>query len=112
MARAFAKQFYKSKEWQNVSEYVRKRDNYLCVVCGNPVEEVHHKVHLSPDNINDISITLNPDNLVSLCRACHFEEHRGEHAKGRKTKEDYPYCFDENGMLVPKPPVSHDPIES
>lgn len=78
------------------------RDNYLCVKCGKPAEEVHHKIHLSPSNIGDTSITLNPSNLVSLCRDCHFEEHRGDHGSGRKREEEYPYTFDENGQLIKK----------
>jgi 5-methylcytosine-specific restriction endonuclease McrA len=40
-----------------------------------PGEIVHHKVYISPDNINDPAITLNPDNLELLCRDCHAEEH-------------------------------------
>ena len=101
MARAFAKSFYNSKEWEQTRNYVLKRDRYLCR-CGNPATEVHHIKHLSPENINDVSIALNPENLISLCRDCHFEEHKGEHGKGREIKEDNPYEFDENGMLIPK----------
>lgn len=37
----------------------------------NPAEEVHLKKELTPDNINDISVTVNPDNLISLCGDCH-----------------------------------------
>lgn len=40
-----------------------------------PGEIVHHKVYISPDNINDPAITLNPNNLELLCRDCHAEEH-------------------------------------
>lgn len=107
MAREFAKSFYKSKEWENVRKAVLMRDNYLCVKCGRPAEEVHHIKHLSPKNINDPSISLNMDNLASLCRDCHFEEHRGEHARGREKSEEYnsQYAFDENGYLVQVAPV-------
>ena len=81
------------------------RDKYLCQHCGAPATEVHHKKHLSPENIWDVSISLNPDNLVSLCKDCHFEEHRGEHAGGRKAQENeepYNYTFDASGQLVPR----------
>lgn len=101
MAREFSKSFYNSKEWEFTREYILKRDKYLCK-CGRPATEVHHIIHLSPQNIGDTSITMNPDNLVSLCRECHFNEHKGEHGKGREIKENNPYTFDENGMLVPK----------
>lgn len=107
MAREFARQFYHSKEWSDTREYILKRDNYLCVKCGQPAEEVHHKIHLSQKNIGDVSITMNPDNLMSLCRSCHFEEHRGEHGGGRKRLESEEYEFDEYGMLVRRIPPSN-----
>ena len=78
------------------------RDKYLCRKCGKPATEVHHIIHLSPENINDPSITMSLDNLICLCRDCHFEEHKGEHGHGRKTEQEYEYTFDENGMLVKK----------
>lgn len=105
--REFAKAFYKSSQWRNVRGYCMIRDHYLCVKCGEPAAEVHHIVHLSPQNINDPSISLNPDNLISLCRKCHFEEHRGEHSFGRKNEEENPYEFDENGQIVPKANPPH-----
>ena len=102
MAREFSKAFYNSKEWAQVREAVLMRDKYLCQHCMKPATEVHHIIHLSPENIGDMSIALNMDNLVSLCRDCHFEEHRGEHGTGRAKEEQYEYEFDETGMLVPK----------
>lgn len=110
MAQKFSKSFYNSKEWEQVRGYVLMRDKFLCTKCGSPAEEVHHIIHLTPANIFDITITLNPKNLTSLCKACHFEEHRGEHAGGRAKQEQTganQYEFDENGMLVKKnsPPI-------
>lgn len=102
MGREFSKDFYNSKEWKKVRSFVLMRDNYLCCHCGKPATEVHHKIHLTPDNVYDLKVNLNPENLVSLCRDCHFEEHRGEHGKGRMVEESYPYAFDENGFLIPK----------
>ena len=104
MAREFSKSFYNSKEWAKTRETILMRDKYLCVICGNPAEEVHHIKHLSPANIGDVSVTMNPSNLQSLCRDCHFEQHRGEHAQGRKASEVLTrYVFDENGMPVSPP---------
>jgi len=105
MAREFARSFYKSAEWQKVREYCMMRESYLCKKCGQPAEEVHHIIHLTPDNIYDPSITLNPDNLVCLCKACHFEEHYGDKGNGH-TKTDRPQMpeiiFDENGFPMRK----------
>ena len=78
------------------------RDKYLCRHCGAPAKEVHHIRHLDPKNIWNPEITLNPDNLISLCHECHHQEHKGEHGGGRKKEEEYPYEFDENGQLVRK----------
>jgi len=36
---------------------------------------VHHKIHLTPHNIDDPNITLSEDNLELLCRECHAIEH-------------------------------------
>lgn len=107
MARDFSKKFYRSKEWQAVRSYILKRDNYLCTRCGNPAEEVHHIIHLTPTNITDISIALHESNLTSLCRSCHFEEHsldkiQGIKNKSKDTVHSEEYEFDENGFLVRK----------
>lgn len=78
------------------------RDKYLCCRCGRPAEEVHHKIHLTPRNIGDVSITMNMDNLECLCKDCHFKEHENDKKRGRTLGKDYAYTFDENGMLIPK----------
>lgn len=110
--REFSRSFYHSKEWQETREFILKRDHYICQWCGKPAKEVHHKIRLSPSNIGDVRITMNPDNLISLCRDCHMDEHRQEKIAGTKTKQTKRDCgddffFDENGMLQKKesPPV-------
>lgn len=92
--RDFAKEFYQSKAWRETRAYVFKRDFGLCVRCGKPGEIVHHKRYLTPDNIDDPSVSLNEDNLETLCRECHALEHEGE------LPTDRALTFDENGDLV------------
>lgn len=100
MARDFSKPFYNSKQWQQVRDYILKRDRYLCQICGQPAEEVHHIEKLTPGNINDPAISMHESNLVSLCRDCHFAQHKPE----RKTTDvDEEYYFDENGMIQHSP---------
>ncbi|MBR2775784.1 MAG: HNH endonuclease [Prevotella sp.] len=87
----FARSFYKSKEWKALRDNIMKRDGWLCQDCLSkgkytPAEEVHHITEITPDNINDPSITLNPDNLVSLCRECHRTRH-GAHERRYKVDE-------------------------
>ena len=108
MAREFAESFYHSKEWEAVRHFVMMRDRYTCRRCGRPAQEVHHKVHLSPDNIWDPRITLNPENLVALCRDCHFAQHIEDKEEGKKRKNSKKkadcaegFHFDEAGQLVP-----------
>ena len=97
------KKFYNSKSWIKVRDYCMMRDRYLCRICHDrPAEVVHHVIHLTEDNVNQWEIALNPDNLISICATCHAEQHRGEHARGRVTQEEYPYTFDKDGMLIPK----------
>ena len=84
-----------------------KRDYYLCCRCGNPAEEVHHKIRLTPGNIMDPNITLNEDNLESLCKDCHFAEHKADKMQGIRGKSNSTVCaeeyeFDSNGYLVRK----------
>ena len=67
--RAFAKAFYESPAWRRTRAYILKRDAGLCVRCGAPGVIVHHKRELRPQNIDDAMISLNADNLETLCPA-------------------------------------------
>jgi 5-methylcytosine-specific restriction endonuclease McrA len=107
MSKPFATAFYKSREWERVRQYCLMRDRYKCQRCGKPAKEVHHIIHLSPENIYDVKISLNPLNLASLCRDCHFAQHEEDKRSGKKhyDKSKHSDCadglhFDENGMLV------------
>lgn len=77
----WARQFYSSAQWKNCrAGYLRYRRG-ICEACLRkgiitPGTEVHHKTRLTPDNINDASVTLNWDNLELLCAKCHDEAHR------------------------------------
>ncbi|MGN1111800.1 MAG: HNH endonuclease [Acutalibacteraceae bacterium] len=90
----FARKFYLSKAWRATREYILKRDMGLCVRCGNPGEIVHHKIHLTPQNIDNPNITLAADNLETLCRECHAIEHQGQPIT------DSDLMFDSEGNLV------------
>lgn len=76
--RDFAKKFYMSKAWKKLRTYIYEDvDHKLCRRCGAPGKIVHHKVWLTPDNIDDPYISLNPDMLETLCEECHCAEHNG-----------------------------------
>ena len=98
----YAKTFYKSKAWQKCRAGYMKSVGGLCERCLMrglivPGVIVHHKCYLSPDNIDDTSVTLNWDNLECLCQECHNQEHlRGE--------KKFRYHICENGRVVTSPP--------
>jgi 5-methylcytosine-specific restriction enzyme A len=80
MAKAWAKAFYHSKEWLECRAAYIQYVNGLCERCLKkgiikPGYIVHHKIHLTPDNINNPEVTLNWDNLEYLCKECHDKEH-------------------------------------
>ncbi|MGF3113133.1 HNH endonuclease [Facklamia sp. P9177] len=54
---------------------------------------VHHKIWLSDDNLDDLSITLNEDNLQAVCHDCHNRIHFGSKAVINGLE------FDENGQI-------------
>ena len=97
MAQRFSKPFYNSKEWKKVREYILRRDKYLCQICGNPGEEIHHQIHLTPQNINDLNISMHEGNLSTLCKECHFKQHAQKPSDELKDG----YVFDENGYVIP-----------
>ena len=94
--REFARSFYKTQAWKRLRDDIMKRDGGICRDCWDkgmltPAEEVHHIIPLTPDNISDPDIALNPSNLVCLCRECHKARHGIR--KGR-------YRFDELGRVI------------
>lgn len=80
--------FYHSGEWRAVRQRVLERDHYLCQVCKRaghitPATTVHH---ITPVRV-DYSKRLDPDNLETICKACHNAEHR-ERTQSLKKKEN------------------------
>lgn len=108
MAKKWAKAFYNSGAWKETREQILKRDRYMCQTkgCYRPAEEVHHIIYLTEENINDVKITLNPENLMCLCGDCHKAIHKGEKIAGLKKRTSMQSIlpeieFDENGYPVP-----------
>lgn len=94
----YAESLYKSKAWQRCRNSYMRSVGGLCERCLKrglvvPGVIVHHKIYISPDNINDPSITLNPDNLELVCRDCHAEEHMGREQR---------YKIDDLGRVIIK----------
>lgn len=96
----WAERFYKSKAWQEVRQAYFIYQHGICERCGKPGEIVHHKIYLTPENINDPNITLSFDNLELLCQDCHNKEH------STKMPVAEGLAFDDEGNLIQSPPPS------
>jgi len=92
MAKEFARAFYNSAAWKRTAKAYAASKFFLCEKCGKQGHIVHHKVHLTPDNINDPDIALSFDNFMYLCTECHNVIHG-------KEQERKP-VFDDNGNLI------------
>lgn len=94
MAKAFTNGFYNTKSWIQCRESYLIKQDYICERCMAPAKIVHHKTYLTPDNINDPSVTLAHDNLEALCQDCHNKEHQLQ----SMVREDV--MFNEYGELI------------
>lgn len=103
MARDFAIAFYHSMPWRRARNAYMREGHGLCERClrkgvYRKADIVHHKIHLSPANINDPTVTLDFANLERVCRDCHAKEHPEIYGEVRE-----PRCaFDEDGNVVPR----------
>lgn len=101
MAREFAKPFYRSKAWRKTRDAYFDSQHGLCERCRArrryvPGEIVHHKRHLTPENIGNPVVSLGWGNLELLCRDCHADAHPeiyGERPERR-------VAFDDEGNVV------------
>lgn len=107
MAREFAKAFYNSKQWRRCrTAYIAHRraiDGGLCESCHEaPGYIVHHKIELTPENINDPDIALGFNNLKYDCHVCHQKEN----SKDGPAEGLVRYEFDSDGELRVLPPLN------
>lgn len=103
MAQEFAKAFYHGNAWKKCRyDYIQKRilyDGGLCERCKDKTGyTVHHKKHLTPQNINNPDVTLNHNNLEYLCKDCHDLE--PAHWKDSKPRARTLCYFDNEGNAV------------
>lgn len=103
--RAFktASEFYTSTEWRKLrqilmSERVNNQGEIICEECGKPILKsydciAHHIQEINLQNLNDASITLNPENIVLVHMACHNILHNrfGGRVKSWQRKVYYVY---------------------
>lgn len=78
--------FYTSKKWRNFVNALRLErldDNgqLICEHCGKPIIKAydcigHHTIELTDENVNDYTISLNPDNVELIHHRCHNIKHQ------------------------------------
>lgn len=78
--------FYKSRSWENFVKRLRieranKAGFVICEHCGKPILKPydcigHHKQELTVDNVDDVTISLNADNVILVHFKCHNEIHK------------------------------------
>lgn len=72
--------FYCRKDYLDLAQACKIKSGGVCAKCGGvfDISELrpHHKVELTLDNIDDVNITLNPDNIEVLCHDCHNAVHK------------------------------------
>lgn len=95
--KAWAKKFYNGKAWKVCRLSYIASVHGLCERCGKPGKIVHHKKYLTPQNINDPSISLNHENLEYHCHDCHNVEH---FSSGAAIEPGF--TFDSDGNLIRK----------
>lgn len=94
MAEPWANKFYHTTAWKKCRAAFVKLKGGICEVCHDVGAEVHHKIELTPENVNDPTISLAFDNLQLLCHRCHdATKHNGIPIRGD-------ISFDCNGNVV------------
>lgn len=78
--------FYKSRKWESFikklrAERVDESGFIICEHCKKPILKAydcigHHKRELTDDNVNDVMISLNPENVALVHFKCHNEIHK------------------------------------
>ena len=97
----WAKQFYGSRAWHDArAQYWRQHP--LCERCKkrgrySATAIIHHRTYLTPRNITDPRVTLDPANLEALCIDCHNREHSRRTPRARAAQ----YTLRPDGTLLP-----------
>ena len=77
--------FYTSDEWRGLLDQLKidrlnEDGQLICPVCGKPIVRKydcigHHKIELTDENVNDFTVSLNPENVELIHHACHNRLH-------------------------------------
>lgn len=78
---AVLKSFYASEAWQVFRMVIIAERGLRCEHCGQPVTRaseltLHHIIEITPANVHDATITLNPENVLVVHHHCHNQIHQ------------------------------------
>ena len=81
MAESWARKLYLSKAWVDLRIRLIQERGPVCQQCGRIMANTssligHHKKELTPENVTNPMIALNPDNIELICSDCHNQEHQ------------------------------------
>lgn len=73
---AILQSFYASKVWINLKQLLYFERGCKCEECSKFITKSidaigHHKNELTPENVSDVMISLNPENIKIVCFDCH-----------------------------------------
>lgn len=73
--------FYQGNDWRTLLKQLKQErtdadGNIICAYCGKPILKAydiigHHKIELTEENVNDFTISLNPELIDLVHGACH-----------------------------------------
>lgn len=86
---AVIKSFYASQEWITLRLLLINERGNKCEHCKGIIPRSrdligHHMIELTPENVHDRNISLNPDKIEIICFDCHNKEHKRFGYQGAK----------------------------
>ena len=86
--------FYRGRGWETfraglINERVNEEGFVICAHCGKPIVKAydiigHHVIELTEENYQDVTISLNPENVVLVHHRCHNKIHNKLSYSGRQ----------------------------
>lgn len=94
MAEQWASNLYNSQAWKKLRSSIIASRGSRCEMCGRLMLDdsqliAHHVIELTPDNVLDPRIAMNPDNIKIICKGCHDVVHHRYKARGTYDRKVY-----------------------
>lgn len=75
------RRFYNNRAWTTFRMMLIAERGPICSRCHRIISRSidiigHHTTELTPENVHDYSVSLNPEKVDLVCRDCHDKEHK------------------------------------